>query len=200
MVHRALTKEVRANTSADYIVDGPITSRFFPIRKGGKKTDPTLRDMKNIKCTSDFGRTEIHISMFFWKGSRGNYLVDQLLDLSRAGCKISIIYGAPSRQIAQRLRDAAAAGRITLYDSRWDMDLDGYVDVRTHAKYMLVMGTYKKDRSAWLVSTTGSQNWVNGSLSLGDETSVNISLKSAYQAYRADWDRIRAHSRRLPYS
>ncbi len=199
MVHRALTKEVRANNQTEYIVDGPITSRFFPIRKGGKRNDPTLRDLKNVRCTSAFGPTEIHISMFFWKGSRGNYLVDRLLDLAHNGCRVSIIYGAPSRQIAERLRNAAGAGRINLYDSRWDMDLDGYVDVRTHAKYLLVKGTYKDDSSAFLVST-GSQNWVNGSLSLGDETSVNINLKSAYQAYRHNWDVIRAHSRRLPYA
>jgi hypothetical protein len=37
-------------------------------------------------------------------------------------------------------------------------------------------------------------------LSLSDETSLNIGLRSAYEAYLKDWDNIRDHSRRLPYS
>jgi hypothetical protein len=45
---------------------------------------------------------------------------------------------------------------------------------------------------------TGSQNWVAGSLSRGDELSLNIALGSAYNDYVADWRNIRAHSRRVP--
>ena len=46
---------------------------------------------------------------------------------------------------------------------------------------------------------TGSQNWVTGSLSVSDETSLNIALRSAYRSYLKNWDAIRDHSRRLPY-
>ena len=46
---------------------------------------------------------------------------------------------------------------------------------------------------------TGSQNWVTGSLSLSDETSLNIALRSAYESYLKNWKTIRSHSRRLPY-
>jgi hypothetical protein len=46
---------------------------------------------------------------------------------------------------------------------------------------------------------TGSQNWVAGSLSKGDETTLNIALKSAYRDYLHNWNDIRRHSRRLPY-
>lgn len=198
-LHRAMTREVRAAKTREEIIDGPFTNRFFPMRHARKATDPTLLDLKQVKCTSDLGRTEIYISMFYWKGARGNYLTDQVLALARAGCKVSIIYGAPSIQMAQRLRAAASSHLIDLYDSRWDFNVDGYNEVRTHAKYVIVKGTYRGDRSAYVVMT-GSQNWVAGSLNLGDETTTNIALKSAYVSYKKDWDNIRAHARRLPYS
>ena len=198
-LHRAMTRELRAEQQREEIIDGPFTNRFFPMRNASKKTDPTLLDLKKIKCTSDLGRTEIYISMFYWKGARGNYLADQILTLARSGCKVSIIYGAPSRQLAERLRTAAANNLISLYDSRWDMNEDGYNEVRTHAKYVIVKGAYRGNRSAYVVMT-GSQNWVAGSLNLGDETTTNVELKSAYVSYKKSWDNIRVHSRELPYA
>ena len=111
---------------------------------------------------------------------------------------MNVIYGAPSVKMAERLRDAARARRIKLYDSRWDYDGDGWNEVRTHAKYVLVKGTFGKKRRARVVMT-GSQNWVSGSLTRGDETTLNIARKRAYQQYVKHWNAVRKHSRRLPY-
>jgi phosphatidylserine/phosphatidylglycerophosphate/cardiolipin synthase-like enzyme len=198
-IHREMTEDSKAGDGKVEIKDGPFTSRFFPMRNARKRNDPTLEDLNRVRCRSDFGRTKIYVSMFYWKGSRGNYLASRLLNLAGAGCRVSIVYGAPSVAIAERLRKAAKARRISLYDSRWDFNDDGYNEIRTHAKYVLVRGRIGKDRSAHEVMT-GSQNWVAGSLSRGDETSLNISLKSAYSAYLRNWDQIRKHSRRLPYN
>ena len=198
-IHREMTDDTRAGDGKVEIQDGPYVSRFFPMRRASQAEDPTLQDLKKIGCRSDFGRTKINVSMFYWDGTRGNYLADKLLSLARGGCAVSIIYGAPSVQIAEKLRKAARAGLINLFDSRWDMNNDGYNEVRTHAKYVLVKGKYGADTSAYEVMT-GSQNWVAGSLSRGDEVSLNISLRSAHVDYIADWVRIRQHSRRLPYN
>ncbi len=198
-IHLDMTDDVRAPVKKVQVNDGPFTSRFFPMRKATKRNDPTMQDLNKVKCTSAIGRTQVHVSMFYWKGKRGNYIADKLLSLAHRGCAVNVIYGAPSRQIAARLRNAAAHHVINLYDSRWDLNDDGTADVRTHAKYVLVKGTVGSDRSSWQV-WTGTQNWVAGSLSKGDENSLNIRLKSAYKKYFADWVRIRKHSRRLPYS
>jgi hypothetical protein len=111
---------------------------------------------------------------------------------------VRIVYGAPSRLLAGRMRDLARKHVIDLWDSRWDYNDDGWSEVRTHAKYVLVKGTIGRDRRAHAV-WTGSQNWVTGSLSVSDETSLNIALRSAYRSYLKNWDAIRDHSRRLPY-
>jgi phosphatidylserine/phosphatidylglycerophosphate/cardiolipin synthase-like enzyme len=198
-IHRLMTAERRAGTKRVQVRDGRYISRFFPMRNATKADDPTLKDLKAIRCNgSPLGRTRINVSMFYWKGKRGDYLLDALLDKARAGCRVAVIYGAPSVAIAERLRSAARAGLITLYDSRWDFDEDGWNEVRTHAKYVLVKGWYGRDSRSYQV-WTGSQNWVGGSLTLSDETTLNISSRRIYDDYLADWANIRDHSRRLPY-
>jgi hypothetical protein len=197
-LHRLMTNGTPAPRDRIEIADGPFTTRFFPMRDAGIHRDPTLADLNKIRCTSALGPTRINISMFYWKGRRGNYLADKLFRLAHAGCQISIIYGAPSRQIAARLRTAAGHGLINLYDSRWDYNEDGWSEVRTHSKFVLVRGNYAGNPRKWVVMT-GSPNWVAGSLSKGDEVTLNIELKSAYTAYLRNWQRIRAHSRKLPY-
>ena len=54
-------------------------------------------------------------------------------------------------------------------------------------------------QKSWQVMT-GSQNWVAGSLSRSDETTLNIESRRAYREYLRNWNAIRKHSRRLPYS
>lgn len=201
-IHLQMTDDQDINTrraAENRVAEGPYLSRFFPLDGARKAQDPTLQDLNKIRCRSAFGRTRINISMFFWAGSRGEYLATKLLNLASAGCRVSIIYGAPSIKIAARLRAAAKARRINLYDSRWDFNNDGYNEIRTHSKYVLVKGTFAGDRSARLVMT-GSQNWVAGSLSRGDESTLNIAKASAYNDYLANWNKIRTHSRRLPYN
>lgn len=197
-IHREMTDDDRASRAKAEFVDGPYTSRFFPMRGAGKANDPTLADLRRIGCRSALGRTSIHVSMFFWAGRRGDYLADKVLGLARNGCRVSILYGAPSRKIAARLRAAARRHLIDLWDSRWDRNNDGFIEVRTHAKYVLVKGRYGPDASAWQVMT-GSQNWADGSLSRGDETTLGIARRAAYVDYLANWQQIRRHSRRLPY-
>lgn len=198
-MHRLMTDDVRSGGKKVEVKDGRYRARFFPMRNAKKKNDPTLQDLKRIKCRSGFGRTQVHISMFYWKGKRGAYLLNKVRDLARAGCKVRVIYGAPSVKLATRMRGMAGRGLIDLWDSRWDYNDDGWSEVRTHAKYVLVKGTIGKNRRSFAV-WTGSQNWVGGSLSRSDEVTLNIRGKSAYKKYRKNWVTIRKHSRRLPYS
>lgn len=199
-IHREMTNDRNVATPQRVeIADGPFTSRFFPIKDADKADDPVMQDLNQIRCSSDFGRTKLFISMFYWKGTRGDYIADKLLGLAKSGCRVNIVYGAPSVAIATRLRQAARKGLIRVYDSRWDFNKDGWNEVRVHAKYIALKGSYRGDRSAHVVMT-GSQNWVRGSLVRGDESSLNIHLASAYQQYVANWERVRNHSRRVPYN
>ncbi len=195
-IHQEMTDDVRAGTNKVQLVDGPFTSRFFPMENASKSNDPTLQDLDRIRCRSDFGRTRVNVSMFFWAGTRGTYLARKLLGLARDGCRVSVIYGAPSRDIRLLLSKFARRHLISLYDSRKDLNGNGTYDVRTHGKYVLVKGSYRGNRHARVVMT-GSQNWVGGSLSKGDEVTLNVELASAYHKYITNWGVIRNHSRRI---
>ena len=197
-LHREMTNDRPAGAKKVEVKDGPFTARFFPMRHASKRNDPTYQDMGRIQCRSALGRTQIYVAMFYWKGKRGNYLASRLLNLARHGCQVSVVYGAPSVQMATRLRAAADRSLIKLWDTRWDHNDDGYNEVRTHEKYMLVRGHVGKDRKAYRVYT-GSQNWVAGSLSRSDELTLTIATRSAYRQYVHNWNVVKAHSRRLPY-
>ena len=196
-IHAEMTDQQRASGGLDQFVDGPFTSRFFPMQSASKATDPTMRDLNKIRCNSAYGRTRINVSMFYWSGVRGAYIASKLIRLGRQGCIVSVIYGAPSKQVRLQLRAAAVKHLVNVYDSRWDLNGDGYYDVRTHGKYVAVKGTIGGNRSAHLV-ITGSQNWVGGSLTIGDEVTLNIALPSAYSKYMQNWNAVRYHSRRIP--
>ena len=178
------------------VKEGPYRTRFFPLVHPKKKTDPTLLDLDRVKCHGPLGPTKVYVSMFYWKGPRGEYLASKLLNLRRDGCQVSVIYGAPSRLIAARLKGDARRHAINLYDSRHDLNYDGIFDVRTHAKYVLIKGHYGVHKKAWRVFT-GSQNWVEGSLGLSDETTLNIDSRAAYGEYIKNWNMIRMHSRHV---
>lgn len=198
-IHRQMTEDRPASRQVTRFVDGGVTARFFPLRSGSRANDPTLADLNRIKCKSAIGPTQIRISMFYWAHERGKYLARKVINLAKAGCRVSVIYGAPGDAVRRMLNDAANKGLLSLYDSRLDLlttgDGAGDYRVRTHGKFMLVQGTYGNNRKAFL-TTTGSQNWAQSSLAGGDEVTVNVMSRSVYKQYRAHYDRIRSHSKR----
>lgn len=196
-VHRVMTLDSTRHRGLIQRRSGPYLVRFYPQRKSGARHDPVARDLDRIRCRTPMGRanrTRVFVSMFYWKGARGRYLADRLIDLGSRGCRVRVIVGAPSKEIAKKLRKASRRRVITAYDSRWDINGDKTIDKRTHAKFVLVKGRYGRDRRSHQVMT-GSGNWVQGSLVGGDEVTLNIASKQAHQRYVKAWDRIRRHSR-----
>jgi len=191
-VHHLMTAQKRAGPQLLELTDGPYTTRVFPIA-GGKDRDPLLQDLRKIRCSSDFGPTSLHIQQFWWNGHRGTYLWDKFRSLARHGCKVKIIIGAVDRGLGRRMRDAQRAGLIEFWDSRIDLDEDGYVDTRTHMKCIAVRGTYGTNRryhGVW----TGTANWSNGSLNRGDENTLNVRSASLWRTYVQYWATVRNHS------
>lgn len=191
-IHRLMTSQEPAGRELLEIVDGPYTTRIFPIA-GGKANDPLLRDLRKIRCSSEFGPTTLHIQQFWWNGYRGIYLWDKIRRLARDGCKVKIIIGAVDRRLGRKMRDARRAGLVEFWDSRIDTDDDGYVNTRTHMKSVAVRGTYganRRYRGVW----TGTANWSNGSLTRGDENTVNIESARLWRRYVRYWVTVRNHS------
>lgn len=199
-IHRQMTSDTPAGDRLVQAKSGPYTVRFFPVKKWGKRYDPVMRDLSRVRCRTPLGRynrTKIFVSMFYWRDPRGEYLAERLLTLARKGCTVQVILGAPGKKISRRIKSAGRRGLMRVYDSRWDLDYDGVPDSRTHAKFVLVKGSYGRRKKSYQVMT-GSGNWVSGSLVGGDEVSLNIASKRAYKQYVRAWDRIRDRSRLIP--
>lgn len=200
-IHDEMSRD-RADSNP-YVVQrvGRFESQFFPKRSASRATDPTYQALSRVHCrganggAGRGGRTAINISMFYWGGERGEYLARKLLQLNRDGCIVSVIYGAPTNDLAAMLRKSAWNGGINLYDSRSDRNDDGMADLRVHTKYMLVNGHYGSDHSSWQVFT-GSQNWVKGSLTGGDEVTLQVTSRPAYVRYMKNWNFVRVHGAR----
>ncbi len=200
-IHDEMARDRR--DSKPYVVhrQGRFESQFFPKQRASRSSDPTYQTLNRVRChganggAGRGGRTAINISMFWWSGERGMYLARKLLQLNRNGCIVSVIYGAPSNQVAALLRKSAWNGGINLYDSRRDRNRDGQADLRVHTKYMLINGKYGGDSSSWQVFT-GSQNWVRGSLTGGDEVSLQVTSRPAYVRYMRNWNYVRVHGAR----
>ncbi|KAA1420327.1 hypothetical protein F0U44_07910 [Nocardioides humilatus] len=192
-MHRLMTAQKHAGRQLVELKDGPYTTRFFPMVGVGKKRDPLMVDLRKVKCSSDFGPTQIYIQQFWWNGHRGNYIWDRIHTLARNGCKVHVIFGAADSGLLRRMR-AARSGNFEIWDSRWDSsDIDGCVNTRTHMKNIAIKGTYGRDRKyagVW----TGTANWATGSLTRGDEVTLNVKSLPLFKQYAARWQTVRAHS------
>lgn len=192
-MHRLMTAQKPAGRRLIEFKDGPYTTRFFPMKGVGKRRDPLMVDLRKVKCTSAVGPTTLHIQQFWWNGHRGNYIWDKVRSLAQNGCKVKIIFGAVDRGLLARMKDARRAGLIELWDSRWDTDGDGCVNTRTHMKSVAIRGTYGKNRryaGVW----TGTANWATGSLTRGDEVTLNVKSASLWRQYVDRWNLVKSRS------
>jgi hypothetical protein len=203
-VHREMTEDSpRDNDGLIEVRDGPFVHRFTPMQRTTRRTDPSMRDLRGIRCHNvarGYGinrRTSVHISMFWWVGPRGERQARKVLELARRGCNVNVIYGAPSHLVARMLGDAARRGQIRLYDSRWWFGTDREVDVRSHEKYVLVNGHVRRDHGTRRVYT-GSLNWNGANLTWSDDSMLNIRGRRAYRQYLNNWHMVRNHSKRIP--
>jgi phosphatidylserine/phosphatidylglycerophosphate/cardiolipin synthase-like enzyme len=174
--------------------EGGVTAMFYPKRTG---THPVIQELNGVRCQGARGRTSLHVSMFRWNRVWGKAIAKKLVGLANNGCTLNIVYGAPSRELRLYLTDhARRSGRISLWDSRYDRDGDGAVDLRVHHKYLLINGRHGSNSSAFRV-TTGSQNW-GASLRTSDENTINVRSRSAHSAYLRNWQHVvRSSARRI---
>lgn len=165
--------------------EGGALTRYYPKRSG---THPIITDLNQVRCA---GGTVIRVSMFRWNRVWGKAIARKLVSLAGNGCKLKIVYGAPSRELRLYLTNAARrSGRIDLWDSRFDRNGDGKPDLRVHHKYLLISGA----NNDWEV-TAGSQNW-GASLRTSDENTVTVHSRGAHAAYARNFAHIVSTSAR----
>ncbi|MFN8195342.1 MAG: phospholipase D-like domain-containing protein [Nocardioidaceae bacterium] len=193
-MHHEMTAQKHAGRELVELVDGPFTLRFFPMVGVGIPRDPLMVDLRKIRCTSDVGPTQLYIQQFWWNGPRGVHIWNKVRSLATHGCKVHIIFGAVDRRLRAKMHAARRAGLIEFFNSRVDTDDDGLANTRTHMKSLAIRGTYG-DNPRYAGVWTGTANWAQGSLTRGDEVTLNVESASLYRRYVQQWFVVRRHSR-----
>ena len=179
----------------------PVHQSLLPDAQGVAQERPdACRTSTRSGCRSAIGRTQINISMFYWKGPRGDYLANKLL--SPGPLRLRGQHHL-RRSLAGDRRAAAGGGDQPPHQPlRQPPRLQRRrrtPTIRTHGKYILVKGTVRRsDRSPWQVWT--------GTAELGGRLAVRVTRPASTSAevglleYLTTGHEIRNHSDRLPFS
>lgn len=150
------------------------------------QNDPIMDYLKKVKCFgakngNKYGRTMIRVVMHAWNGERGQYLARKIRNLWADGCDVKLLFGFGGTLMREALKRNTPRGRVPLRSTGYDTDFDGFLDLYTHQKELLIRGHFGKDRSADIV-VTGSSNWTREGLR-GDEEIFSVDKPGAMRQY-----------------
>jgi phosphatidylserine/phosphatidylglycerophosphate/cardiolipin synthase-like enzyme len=164
--------------------------------------DPIMRILNRVKCTGanggtgPKGRTIVRVNMHAWNGTRGIYIAKKLRWLYGQGCLVEVMWGWGGKGVRQAFRVVTKRGFVPTHSNGMDTDEDGFIDLYTHQKELLISGHYRKDRSKRLV-VTGSSNYEDSGLN-GDEIIFQIKDKlGAYTRYTRNFKWIWKYKSRV---
>jgi phosphatidylserine/phosphatidylglycerophosphate/cardiolipin synthase-like enzyme len=179
-----------------------------PYPNSGPNHDPIMTILDRVHCLhagqgtgNAVHHTIVRVVMHAWNDARGAYLAQKVRQLYAQGCDAKLMYGFAGAQVRHTFATRTGRGYIPVHTTGMDTDKDGFIDLYTHQKELLISGNYFKDRSTKMV-VTGSSNWnVDGVR--GDEEIFLIKKASAFNDYIRDfqvmWDKYSKLVAYIPY-
>ncbi len=158
---------------------GFVKVHFFPRAEG----DPIEEFLDTVGCSSE---TTIRIGMSEWDSYRIG-IAERLVELAEQGCDVRIVRGLMDGDVEALLSSHGNIAMRALDDSS---GLPG----RIHSKYLVVEGEIDGEAGARRV-LTGSPNFNHTSLRRNDEAMIETNLRSVYDAYRDNFERMYAAAR-----
>ncbi|WP_236242194.1 phospholipase D-like domain-containing protein [Streptomyces sp. CC228A] len=184
-----LAQQDRANWKYTYANAGAYKVYFFPRAGSTTGTDTVVNALDNVRCTwSDANgthRTAIRVAML--KITR-QAVADKLRSLAAAGCTVDIVYSETDTGTWNALHGQP---RLTTRCYQHDDDANPATPNRiVHSKNMMIDGMYAGARHKLVF--TGSHNWSGPALRDNDEAMLRITTPSVYDAFTANFTRVRA--------
>lgn len=159
-----------------------------PFPNFGPRNDPMMRILNRVHCRKAWGgtgnarnRTIVRVTMHAWNERRGTYLAQKIRSLYANGCDVRLMYGYAGEKVRATFANKTKRGYIPVHTTGYDTNEDGFIDLYTHQKQLLINGNYGTDHSTRMV-VTGSSNWNDEGLK-GDEEIFLIKLPGAYKNY-----------------
>lgn len=158
--------------------------QFYPKSSG----DPVVSLIKGTDCKDGANHGSIRIAVPDWsrESPPKRPVIAALASAVTRGCEVQVVTDESPSVITQ----LQAAGVTT-----WN-DKATYTSTFVHSKYILVRDSYGA-KTVW----TGSPNMTNGSLRGADEVQLtlrkvgNTTVSGLYDAYNANFEAMKAHSR-----
>jgi phosphatidylserine/phosphatidylglycerophosphate/cardiolipin synthase-like enzyme len=173
-----------------------------PFPNGGPTHDPIISILDNVHCLhaargtgNVVHHTVVRVIMHAWNDPRGTYLAQKIRQLYGAGCDVKLMYGISGASVRNVFKNPTSRGYIPIHTTGYDTNDDGFIDLYTHQKELLISGNYGKNRGTELV-VTGSSNWNTDGLR-GDEEIFVMKRRSAYSQYVDDFARMWVHHSKL---
>jgi phosphatidylserine/phosphatidylglycerophosphate/cardiolipin synthase-like enzyme len=179
-----------------------------PYPNSGPHHDPILTILNRVHCLNaakgtgtPTHHTVVRVVMHAWNDARGDYLAQKIRQLYAQGCDVKLMYGLAGAGVRRTFATKTERGYVLVHTTGMDTDEDGFIDLYTHQKELLISGNYGENRGTKMV-VTGSSNWnIDGMR--GDEEIFLIRKDLAYNAYIADfrtmWDKYSKLVAYIPY-
>jgi phosphatidylserine/phosphatidylglycerophosphate/cardiolipin synthase-like enzyme len=210
---RLLFKQMRRDKPAHpaYLVQNIGTHyqlQATPYPNPGPQHDPIITILNRVHCLhaakgtgNALHHTVVRVIMHAWNDARGTYLAQKIRQLFAQGCDVKLMYGFAGAQVRHTFATGTSRGYIPVHTTGMDTNDDGFLDLYTHQKELLISGNYGLNRGTKMV-VTGSSNWnIDGVR--GDEEIFLIKKNLAYAAYIKDfqtmWDKFSKLVAYIPY-
>lgn len=188
-----------------------VTDRFevgvTPYPNFSPRNDPIMTMLNRVHCkgatggTGNNGRTMVRVVMHTWNEYRGVYLAKKIRSLYANGCDVRLLYGYAGEDVRGTFDNRTPRGYIPVHTTGYDTNEDGFIDLYTHQKELMISGNYGSDRSTRLV-VTGSSNYNDEGLK-GDEEIFVIKRDGAFRQYHAHfkflWNNRSTQVKYIPY-
>jgi phosphatidylserine/phosphatidylglycerophosphate/cardiolipin synthase-like enzyme len=176
-----------------------FTLEATPYPHAGPRHDPIISILDKVKCHGATGptgnrahHTIVRVVMHAWNDPRGVYLAKKVRSLFAQGCDVRLMYGFAGRTVRNAFATRSKRGFIPIHTTGKDTNDDGFIDLYTHQKELLISGHYGKSTHTRLV-VTGSSNYNLGGIRGDEEILLIRNRAAAWRDYINDFTRMYAH-------
>jgi phosphatidylserine/phosphatidylglycerophosphate/cardiolipin synthase-like enzyme len=167
-----------------------------PFPHPGPRHDPIISILNKVHCLGATGptgnavhHTVVRVIMHAWNDARGTYLANKVRSLYGQGCDVKLMYGFAGQTVRNSFATRSRRGFMPVHTTGKDTNDDGFIDLYTHQKELLISGHYGRSRHTRMV-VTGSSNWNVGGVR-GDEEILRIKNRAgAWHDYINDFSRM----------
>jgi len=180
-----------------------------PFPRPNAHHDPIISILNNVKCLGATGptgnrnhHTVVRVVMHAFNDPRGAYLANKVRSLFANGCDVKVMVGFAGRSVRHNFAIRTKHGYLPVHATGKDTNDDGFIDLYTHQKELLISGHYGKSTHSRVV-VTGSSNW-NTDGTRGDEEILMLKNQpGAWGSYIDDfsrmWTKFSTRVKYIPY-